>query len=81
MTIEEFGKTIKEKYPQYEDVSDRELGERMLVKYPAYQDMIQRDPAPQKFEPLLSGHGVLKGISELTGIAGIARGIAEGIFL
>lgn len=40
MTIEKFGKTIKQKYPQYQDMSDLELGEKMLAKFPQYQDMI-----------------------------------------
>lgn len=39
-TIEQFGQTIKAKYPQYNDISDTELGQKMLVKYPQYQDMV-----------------------------------------
>lgn len=40
MTIEEFGQTIKQKYPSYADMSDAELGQKMLTKFPQYQDMI-----------------------------------------
>lgn len=40
MTLEEFGKKIKEKYPQYQDVSDAELGQKMLIRYPQYNDMV-----------------------------------------
>src|SRR3990167_6128288 len=40
-TLEQFGQTIKQKYPQYSDIPDAELGQKMLVKYPQYQDMVQ----------------------------------------
>ena len=46
MTIEQFGQSIKQKYPQYQDLSDAELGQKMLAKYPQYQDMID----PPKIE-------------------------------
>jgi hypothetical protein len=39
-TLEQFGQTIKQKYPQYNDMSDNELGQKMLAKYPQYQDMV-----------------------------------------
>jgi len=40
LTTEEFGQKIKQKYPQYQDMSDSELGNKMLTKYPQYQDMV-----------------------------------------
>jgi len=40
MNIEEFGRTIKTKYPQYSDKSDFEVGQKMLRKYPQYKNMI-----------------------------------------
>ncbi len=40
MTIEEFGKTIKVKYPQYQDIPDADLGTKMIAKYPVYKDQI-----------------------------------------
>lgn len=43
LTIEEFGARIKQQYPQYGDLSDRELGNKMLSKYPQYQDMISKN--------------------------------------
>lgn len=39
-TLEQFGQTIKQKYPQYNDIPDAELGQKMLVKYPQYKDMV-----------------------------------------
>lgn len=44
-TIEQFGQTIKAKYPQYNDIPDAELGQKMLVKYPQYKDMVSGTPA------------------------------------
>lgn len=79
MTIEQFGQTIKQKYPQYQDLPDADLGQKMLTKYPEYQDMVKADsPATDTF---LEGHPVLKGISDLVGTTGLAKGIAQGIFL
>ncbi|MDD4601507.1 MAG: hypothetical protein PHQ46_10715 [Negativicutes bacterium] len=40
MTIEELGKKVKEKYPQYNSVNDKTLGEKFLIKYPVYQSRI-----------------------------------------
>jgi hypothetical protein len=39
-TLEQFGQSIKEKYPQYADIPDAELGSKMLAKYPQYSDMV-----------------------------------------
>lgn len=50
MTLEQFGQTVKKKYPQYDSVSDTELGQRILDKYPSYQSQItapQIDAGPQ----------------------------------
>jgi len=46
MTIEELGKKVKEKYPQYNTYSDLEVGQKTLEKYPVYQNRI--DPPKQK---------------------------------
>lgn len=43
VTIEQFGQQIKLKYPQYSNLSDREIGEKVLAKYPEYQDRIKPD--------------------------------------
>lgn len=39
-TLEQFGQTIKAKYPEYNDIPDAELGQKMLAKYPQYQDTV-----------------------------------------
>ena len=47
-TIEEFGQTIKKKYPQYQNINDRELGMKMLEKHPEYSDRVfDTDPESQ----------------------------------
>lgn len=81
MTIEEFGQTIKQKYPQYSDIADAELGEKMLTKYPQYQDLVKQDVAGEKVGGFLEGQRVLKGINDLIGTTGLAKGITQGIFL
>lgn len=40
MNIEEFGRKIKSKYPEYKDMSDADVGTRMLEKYPEYRDVV-----------------------------------------
>lgn len=40
MNIEDFGKKIKSKYPEYNDMSDADIGSRMLQKYPEYKDVV-----------------------------------------
>lgn len=40
MTKEELGQSIKQKYPQYNTISDTELADKMIAKYPVYQKQI-----------------------------------------
>jgi len=40
LSTSEFGQRIKQKYPEYSDMSDEELGSKMLQKYPQYKDMV-----------------------------------------
>lgn len=42
-SLEQFGATIKAKYPQYNDIPNKELGAKMLAKYPQYKDMVSSD--------------------------------------
>lgn len=46
MKIDEFGRSIKAKYPEYKDVDDTVLGQKMLAKYPEYKSKIDT-PEPQ----------------------------------
>jgi len=40
LTIQEFGATIKQKYPQYSGISDYEIGQKTLAKYPQYGEKV-----------------------------------------
>lgn len=80
MTIDEFGQQIKAKYPQYKDLPDAEVGQKMLAKYPQYKTVLTQDK-PVETDAFLSGHPILKGISDLVGTTGLAKGVAQGIFL
>lgn len=64
MDIAQFGQTIKQKYPEYQDMEDADLGQRMLTKYPQYQDMIDTPTQPiQPKQAISTGliTGALKG--------------------
>ena len=39
-TIQQFGASIKTKYPQYNDLSDEDVGNKVLKKYPVYADRV-----------------------------------------
>jgi len=49
-TLEQFGQTIKAKYPQYADLSDTDLAQRVIKKYPQYQSQIDDSPQIQQEE-------------------------------
>jgi hypothetical protein len=53
MNLQEFGQTVKQKYPQYKDVSDEELGAKVLEKYPQYRDRVTTvaTPTPAESKP------------------------------
>ena len=36
LTIQEFGATIKQKYPQYSTFSDYDIAQKVLAKHPQY---------------------------------------------
>lgn len=48
MTIQQFGASVKAKYPQYKDVDDVELGKKMLEKYPQYTSKVTNGAEPIK---------------------------------
>jgi hypothetical protein len=67
-TLEQFGKTIQDKYPQYKDLNPIDLGTKMLTKYPQYKDMVDTS-SNQSIKP--------KQISTLDNIAQGALGFAK----
>lgn len=44
MNYKEFASKIKTKYPQYQDMDDRDLSERMMKKFPEYSDVTFDEP-------------------------------------
>lgn len=76
MTIEQFGQTIKQKYPEYNDLSDVEVGRKTLLKYPEYQDMISIDGASSKKG---LGERILGGIAGIIGGKELASGTSQAI--
>lgn len=50
VTIKEFAKKVKEKYPEYKDVDDTELTKKLIEKYPEYKDKVD-------FQLEVSGQG------------------------
>jgi hypothetical protein len=51
MNYQEFSGKIKAKYPQYQDMDDRDLAQRMVTKYPQYRD-VTFDDMPTQTPPL-----------------------------
>jgi hypothetical protein len=76
-SLQQFGATIKTKYPQYQDMSDEELGSKMLAKYPQYQDMIQTESPVNRDEGAFEKMMGSKGLFDIPVAGGIARGIAH----
>ena len=74
MTIEEFGQSIKKKYPQYGSMNDHALGKRVLGKYPQYRSLISiKDVSPGITEENLKTKGLLGKVGSFLGIEKVAR--------
>lgn len=81
LTKEQFGQKIKAKYPQYENMADLEVAEKTLKKYPQYNDLISEEEVSGKVDTFLESQPILKGIADFVGVKGLAKGMAQGIFL
>jgi len=51
ITVEEFAKKIKSKYPQYKDIDDLELVNRTLEMYPQYKEQFKDEDWQQPEQP------------------------------
>lgn len=76
MNTAQFGQTIKQKYPQYNDLTDEEVGTRMLQKYPQYKDMVSIEPTGTDTNSLAS---VVKSIPVIGGLMGSAVNTAQDV--
>lgn len=47
LSLQQFGQTIKAKYPQYQDLGDEEVGQKVLAQYPQYGDMVNQNVSTQ----------------------------------
>src|SRR6478736_10471584 len=72
LTIEQFAKKVKDKYPQYKDVDDSVLVEKMVTKYPEYKEKInystpstQPKPQSQEFKPATDWLNIQQGYQPL----------------
>jgi len=87
MTLGELGTKIKQKYPQYQNVSDEELAKQIIKKYPVYKQYIEETPtttqttAPsaQQYQPKGIGERIASGtakVGKFFGMEPFGRGIA-----
>lgn len=86
MTIEEFGKKTKEKYPQYSSYSDVEIGNKMLEKYPVYKDsIIDSQPNTTPINTTQSSQGNYMGVpgkvvsNIVGGVANVVKGAGKQV--
>lgn len=63
LTIEQFGATVKQKYPQYANFSDAEIGQKTLEKYPEYSDRIIK-PNVTSFDPFAGTKNIINTAGE-----------------
>jgi len=63
LSIEQFGATIKEKYPQYSGLSDAEIGAKTLARYPEYSSRVAT-PELEKTGFVQDIKGIGTGIKE-----------------
>ncbi len=74
-TVEEFAASIKEKYPQYEDVDDNVLVDKMLEKYPVYQDKVVKKKEQTE---VVGENGSQVGVSEEAELTSTSKETPEG---
>ena len=69
MDYNEFSEKIKQKYPQYQDIDNKELAQKMIAKYPEYKEQVTFDiETPPKEQPKgidLTPAGFFKGSQDI----------------
>lgn len=68
MDYNTFAENIKTKYPQYQDMDNKELAQKMVVKYPEYKDVTFNEPIQGGVEKnvlLDSAKGAVSGLTEI----------------
>lgn len=81
MNVQEFGDSIKAKYPQYQNIDSVELGNKMLQKYPEYQSRITNNDSDAVTSPKKPSQQVAEGIDntigQIPGIGGFLAGATK----
>jgi hypothetical protein len=67
LSITDFAKRLKDKYPEYQDIDDHDLAEKVLRKFPSYNKKVQV-PEGFKVTHTTSGHPSLDAVYEKAGI-------------
>ena len=86
-SLEDFGKRIKAKYPQYQGMSDTDIASKVLAKYPQYRSAIKPTSSQPESVPSgipnwmqQAGHQVAEaGRGAAAGIGGILSSFAHPI--
>lgn len=80
-SLAEFGRTIKTKHPEYNDLPDEDLGRRVLGKYPQYSDMVDTAATPPA--PPVEKPGALSrfasSAADSSGLSAIGHALAHPI--
>lgn len=77
MTIDEFGRSVKSKYPSYNNIDDAELGRKVLEKYPVYRDRVN-DSSPTTGSPQMPATPPQQQKGVLERAAGTVNNAYEG---
>lgn len=77
MTIDEFGRSVKAKYPSYNNIDDAELGRKVLEKYPVYRDRVN-DSSPTTGSPQMPATPPQQQKGVLERAAGTVNNAYEG---
>lgn len=76
MNYLEFSSNIKQKYPQYQDMDDRELAQKMVSKFPQYADITFENGGDYSVGGFAKNLG--KEVSSIPGaVADIGRGLVS----
>jgi hypothetical protein len=86
MSMADFAKVIKTKYPDYANVPDDELARRMIAKYPVYKSRIKEAQAPPQKPPPTYAEAktpaerkaALAGTPAVEDMTNLAKGAARG---
>lgn len=77
MTYQELGRKVKEKYPQYANLSDEKVGELVAQKYSQYKTLLTEEKQETE-KP--KDKSFIEKTADFLGIGDFGRGIGQSIF-